>query len=133
MIDGKIKQVLLAAREVDVNQVSDATRSSWPTRHLYYTHGYGVVMAEVNRTTEDGLPVLLIQDAPPEINVSDIQLTRPEIYYGEVTHEPVFVSTDQMESDRRLVPAVGRLDSRSPIQHPADAIHQREQPHDALP
>jgi hypothetical protein len=99
MIDGKIKQVLLAAREVDVNQVSDATRSSWPTRHLYYTHGYGVVMAEVNRTTEDGLPVLLIQDAPPEINVSDIQLTRPEIYYGEVTHEPVFVSTDQMEFD----------------------------------
>jgi hypothetical protein len=99
MIDGKIKQALLSAREVDVNQVSDATRSSWPTRHLYYTHGYGVVMAEVNRTTEDGLPVLLIQDAPPEVNISDIQLTRPEIYYGEVTHEPVFVTTDQQEFD----------------------------------
>jgi hypothetical protein len=43
--------------------------------------------------------MLLIQDAPPEIRVPDITLTRPEIYYGEVTHEPVFVATDQPEFD----------------------------------
>ncbi len=98
-IDGKIKQVLLSAREVDVNQLPGETRASWPIRNLSYTHGYGAVMAEVNRTTEDGLPVLLIQDAPPEIKIPDIQLTRPEIYYGEVTHEPVFVNTDQPEFD----------------------------------
>ena len=98
-IDGKIKQVLLAAREVDVNQLPAQTRASWPIRNLSYTHGYGVVMSEVNRTTEDGLPMLLIQDAPPEVRVPDITLTRPEIYYGEVTHEPVFVNTDQPEFD----------------------------------
>ena len=98
-INGKIKQVLLSAREVDVNQLSGETRASWPIRNLSYTHGYGVVMSEVNRTTEDGLPMLLIQDAPPEIKVPDIQLTRPEIYYGEVTHDPVFVNTGQPEFD----------------------------------
>jgi hypothetical protein len=98
-IDGKIKQVLLAAREVDVNQLPAETRASWPIRNLSYTHGYGVVMSEVNRTTPDGLPVLMIQDAPPEIRTPDITLTRPEIYYGEVTHEPVFVATDQPEFD----------------------------------
>lgn len=98
-INGKIKQVLLSAREVDVNQLPGETRASWPIRNLSYTHGYGAVMSEVNRTTEDGLPMLLIQDAPPEIKIPDIQLTRPEIYYGEVTHEPVFVHTDQPEFD----------------------------------
>ncbi|MEX2300503.1 MAG: UPF0182 family protein [Bryobacterales bacterium] len=98
-IDGKMKQVLLSAREVDVNQLPGETRSSWPIRNLSYTHGYGVVMSEVNRTTEDGLPMLLIQDAPPEIKIPDIQLTRPEIYYGEVTHDPVFVNTGQPEFD----------------------------------
>jgi hypothetical protein len=98
-IDGKIKQVLLSAREVDVNQLPGETRASWPIRSLSYTHGYGVVMSEVNRTTEDGLPVLLIQDAPPEIKIPDIQITRPEIYYGEVTHDPIFVTTDQPEFD----------------------------------
>jgi uncharacterized membrane protein (UPF0182 family) len=98
-IQGKIKQVLLSAREVDINQLPGETRASWPIRNLSYTHGYGAVMSEVNRTTEDGLPVLLIQDAPPEIRIPDIQLTRPEIYYGEVTHEPVFVATEQAEFD----------------------------------
>ena len=80
-------------REVDVHVNCPAeTRASWPIRNLSYTHGYGVVMSEVNRTTPDGLPVLLIQDAPPSYpKVPDIQLTRPEIYYGEVTHDPVFV------------------------------------------
>ena len=98
-INGKIKQVLLSPREIDVNELSVEARASWINPHLFYTHGYGVVMSEVNRTTDDGLPVLLIQDAPPEIKIPDIKLTRPEIYYGEATHDPVFVSTDQNEFD----------------------------------
>ena len=66
---------------------------------MIYTHGYGVVMSEVNRTTDDGLPVLLIQDAPPVVKSKDLTLTRPEIYYGEFTDTAVFVGTDQKEFD----------------------------------
>ncbi len=98
-IDGKIKQVLLSAREIDINQLPADARESWINTHFFYTHGYGVVMSEVNRTTSDGLPVLLIQDAPPEIRTPDLELKQPSIYYGEVTHEPVFVDTDQKEFD----------------------------------
>jgi uncharacterized membrane protein (UPF0182 family) len=47
--------------------------------------------------TPDGLPVLMIQDAPPKIATPSLKLTRPEIYYGEVTHEPVFVNTAEAE------------------------------------
>ncbi len=99
VIDGRIKQVLLSPREIDVAQLPPEARQSWINPHFVYTHGYGVVMSEVNRTTDDDLPVLLIQDAPPQIKVPDIQLERPEIYYGEVTHDPVFVATDQKEFD----------------------------------
>ncbi len=98
-IDGRIKQVLLSPRELNINRLTQDAQASWINSHLSYTHGYGVVMSEVNRTTEDGLPVLLIQDAPPDVRTPDIRLDRPAIYYGEVTHEPVFVDTDQKEFD----------------------------------
>ena len=39
-------------------------RTRWINPHFIYTHGYGLVMAEANRITADGLPVLFIQDAP---------------------------------------------------------------------
>lgn len=97
-ISGKVKQLLLSPREIDVDALSPEART-WINRHWVYTHGYGVVTSEVNRTTPDGLPVLLIQDAPPEVKIPDIQIDRPEIYYGELTHDPVFVSTDQEEFD----------------------------------
>ncbi len=97
-IDGKVKQLLLSPREIDVELLSSEART-WINRHWVYTHGYGVVASEVNRTTSEGLPVLLIQDAPPSIQIPDISIEQPEIYYGELTHDPVFVGTDQEEFD----------------------------------
>jgi uncharacterized membrane protein (UPF0182 family) len=95
-IDGRVQQVLLSPRELDIRQLADA-RTRWINPHFIYTHGYGLVMAEANRITEDGLPYMLIQDAPPEVKDKNLKLTRPEIYFGEVTHEPVFVRTAQKE------------------------------------
>ncbi|MEX2264400.1 MAG: UPF0182 family protein [Bryobacteraceae bacterium] len=96
-INGKYTQVLLSPRELDIRNLPDA-QTSWINPHFIYTHGYGLVLAEVARITSDGLPVLLVQDAPPRVNVKEgLKITRPEIYYGEVVHEPVFVDTDQPE------------------------------------
>ena len=97
-IDGKVKQLLLSPREIDFDSLSNEAKT-WINRHWVYTHGYGVVTSEVNRTTPDGLPVLLIQDAPPAIKIPDIRIEQPEIYYGELTNDAVFVSTDQEEFD----------------------------------
>ena len=97
--DGRIKQVLLSPREIDVTQLSAEANQSWINPRFIYTHGFGVVMAEVNKITPDGLPVLLIENAPPEIKSPGFQLTRPEIYYGESTQDPVFVHTAREEFD----------------------------------
>jgi uncharacterized membrane protein (UPF0182 family) len=96
VIDGQLRQVLLTPRELDINQVADAGR--WINSRFIYTHGYGMVMAEANRITPEGMPMLFIKDAPAVVQASSgLKLTRPELYYGEVTHEPVFVRTGQNE------------------------------------
>jgi uncharacterized membrane protein (UPF0182 family) len=97
--NGRIKQVMLSAREMDVNQLSAEAQQSWINPGFIYTHGFGVVVSEVNRMTPDGLPVLLIENAPPEIKAPGFKLTRPEIYYGENTQDPVFVHTAREEFD----------------------------------
>jgi hypothetical protein len=98
-INGRIKQVLLSPRDIDVSQLSAEARQSWINPGFIYTHGFGVVVSEVNKITPDGLPVLLIENAPPEIKSPGFRLTRPEIYYGESTQDPVFVHTAREEFD----------------------------------
>jgi uncharacterized membrane protein (UPF0182 family) len=95
-LDGQYRQVLLSPRELDLSQLP-AARANWINPAFIYTHGYGVVMAPTSQITPDGLPVLLISDAPPIVKTKSLKLTRPELYYGEVTHEPVFVDTAQEE------------------------------------
>jgi uncharacterized protein len=95
IIDGKYRQVHLSAREL--NSESLPTRT-FINERLTFTHGMGVTMAPVNQVTSEGLPVLFIKDLPPVSTVS-IKLTRPQIYYGELTKEYVFVGTGQKEFD----------------------------------
>jgi uncharacterized membrane protein (UPF0182 family) len=59
-IDGQYRQVLLSPRELDITQLP-GTQSSWINPHFIYTHGYGLVLAEVNKITPDGQPVYLIR------------------------------------------------------------------------
>ena len=94
----QIRQVLLTPRELDVRQLPDV-KSRWINPHFIYTHGYGVAMAEANRITPDGLPELLIKDAPLSYGTGGLKVTRPQIYYGEAVHEPVFVRSGQPEFD----------------------------------
>ncbi|MEO8593303.1 MAG: UPF0182 family protein [Candidatus Solibacter sp.] len=95
-IDGQYRQVLLTPRELDLRQLP-AARANWINPAFIYTHGYGMVLSPVSKITPDGLPSLLIENAPPEVKTPSLKLTRPELYYGEVTHEPVFVHTSREE------------------------------------
>ncbi|BDC48807.1 UPF0182 protein [Bryobacterales bacterium F-183] len=97
-INGMVRQVMVAPRELDIEQLGDA-RNQWVNPNFVYTHGYGLVLADSNKINNNGLPQLYVQDAPPEVSTPSLKLTRPELYYGEITHEPVFVRTAQQEFD----------------------------------
>ncbi len=94
-IDAHYRQVHVAAREL--NAASLPTRT-FINERLTFTHGMGITMAPVNQVTSEGLPVLFVKDLPPVSTVS-IKLTRPQIYYGELTNDYVFVGTRQQEFD----------------------------------
>lgn len=94
-IDGKYRQVHLSAREL--NAASLPTRT-FINEHLTFTHGMGITMAPVNQVTNEGLPLLLMKDLPPTSSTS-LKLTRPQIYFGELTNNYVFVGTGQDEFD----------------------------------
>jgi len=94
-IDGQLRQVLLAPRELDPTKIGE----NWINRSLIFTHGYGLALAEANRISADGLPNLLIKDAPVMVLTPSLKVTRPQIYFGETSHEPVFVDTGQEEFD----------------------------------
>lgn len=97
-INGEYTQVFLSGREIDENKIS----SQWINRHLKYTHGYGVTLSQVNSITASGQPNILIQNIPPESSVEEIQIARPEIYFGESTYNYVIVRTDEEEFDYPL-------------------------------
>ena len=94
-IDGKYRQVLLSLREL--NSASLPTRS-FINERLTFTHGMGLTLGPVNRVTQEGLPVLFIRDLPPVSDVS-LSVSRPGIYYGELSNDWVFVNTQQQEFD----------------------------------
>ncbi|MHB1343575.1 MAG: UPF0182 family membrane protein [Thermoleophilia bacterium] len=97
-VDGSYRQVTLSGRELDQNKL-DARARTWVNEHLTYTHGYGAVVSRVNGATAEGLPDFLVQDIPPRSRYEDFVVTRPEIYYGEVSNEFVLVRTAAKEFD----------------------------------
>ncbi|HEX9564907.1 MAG TPA: UPF0182 family protein [Gemmatimonadaceae bacterium] len=95
MIEGRYRQVLLSAREL--NTAALPTRS-FINDHLTFTHGMGLTLAPVNQVTAEGLPVLFVKDLPP-VSTVGLSVTRPQVYYGELTNAFAIVRTKLPEFD----------------------------------
>jgi uncharacterized membrane protein (UPF0182 family) len=95
-IDGRTREVMLAARELNVDKLPESSRN-WINEKLIYTHGYGITMNPVNGFTPEGLPTLLLSNMPVQSTVPGLTVTRPEIYFGELTNTDVYVKTRQKE------------------------------------
>jgi uncharacterized membrane protein (UPF0182 family) len=95
-IDGTTREVMLAARELNVDKLPESSQN-WINEKLIYTHGYGVTMNPVNGFTPEGLPTLILSNMPVQSTVHGLNVTRPEIYFGEMTNTDVYVKTRQKE------------------------------------
>jgi uncharacterized membrane protein (UPF0182 family) len=95
-IDGSTHQVMLAARELNVDKLPESSRN-WINEKLIYTHGYGITMNPVNGFTSEGLPTLLLSNMPVQSTAKELNVARPEIYFGELTNNDVYVKTRQQE------------------------------------
>lgn len=92
-----VRQVALSVRELKTDQLAGAERS-WINRHLIYTHGYGLCMSPVDRVAPGGLPELIIKDFPPR-TPAGLEITHPQVYFGELTSDYVIVGSTEKEFD----------------------------------
>jgi len=97
MIDGAERQVMITARELNLEKLPDQAKV-WVNLALRYTHGYGAVAVPVNEMDGRGNPVLWAHDIP--INAKgDLAVTHGAIYYGALTRDRVYVRTTEKEFD----------------------------------
>lgn len=96
-IAGKPQQVMLAARELDSDQLPDQARN-WINQKLTYTHGHGLVVLPVNKMSEEGLPEFYTYDIPPK-TIKDMPVKEAGVYFGESTNKYVIINTKVKEFD----------------------------------
>ncbi|MDJ0598562.1 MAG: UPF0182 family protein [Crocosphaera sp.] len=103
------QQVLIAARELDYNEVPEQAKT-WVNKHLVYTHGYGFTLSPVNRVSQGGLPFYYVQNIGTENNAGELQtssylirdsipIDNPRIYFGESSNTYIMTNTEVKELD----------------------------------
>lgn len=94
------QQVMISARELYTDRLSDQAQT-WINLHLTYTHGYGFAANQVSEFSNQGQPIFIAKDLPPEHSSAfpDLQVREPRIYYGEATNDYSIVNTNTSEFD----------------------------------
>jgi len=88
-VNGQYTQVMLSPRELSY---ADLPSKNWINERLIFTHGNGITFGPVSRISKEGLPEFFVKDIPP-VSLADIKVSRPEIYYGELSNDYVIVKT----------------------------------------
>lgn len=88
-VNGQYTQVMLSPRELSY---ADLPSKNWINERLIFTHGNGITFGPVSRISKEGLPEFFVKDIPA-VSMADIEVTRPEIYFGELSNDYVIVKT----------------------------------------
>lgn len=97
ILDNRLCQVMLAARELDQEKLPDRAKN-WINERMRYTHGYGLAMNPASAVTSGGQPQFIAGDLPFQSNVG-LQLNEPRIYYGELTGDYIITGGREAEFD----------------------------------
>ncbi|MGK7391909.1 MAG: UPF0182 family membrane protein [Candidatus Cyclobacteriaceae bacterium M2_1C_046] len=92
------RQVMVSAREMNTDNLPTQSQT-FVNKHFKYTHGYGIVLTTVTDFTPEGLPNLLVKNIPPVTEYPELEVTQPQIYYGELTDDYVIVNSSEQEFD----------------------------------
>jgi uncharacterized membrane protein (UPF0182 family) len=85
VLNGEQRPVMLSPRDIELGGLLPQSRT-WVNEKLYYTHGYGVVMAAVNAATAEGRPQFLIRDFPPK-TPAELPIEHPQLYFSDLRDE----------------------------------------------
>ena len=99
VVNGEPRQVMLSARELDI---SGAQQRNWTQERLQLTHGFGAVVAPVNKVIDEGLPDFITKDIPPASEEIELSIEGSRLYFGEITDQYVIVNSNEVEFDYPL-------------------------------
>ena len=101
-VDGRMRQVLLSPRELELDALSGGSQT-WSNLHLQYTHGFGLAASLANESTRAGQPEFLVKDLPGTVDAGaeSFRLDQPRLYYGEAFRSRQYsvVASKQKELD----------------------------------
>jgi uncharacterized protein len=95
VLDGRLQQVEISAREVDQSRLPPQAHT-WVNQKLVYTHGYGGAASPVSAVVGEGLPDYVTGNIPPQ---GPLQVTQPDIYFGQLTTDYALAPSAQREFD----------------------------------
>lgn len=96
--NNEYRQVMVSARELELSNLPLKSQT-FVNKRFKYTHGNGITLTPVREFTADGLPNLLVKDIPPKSKYPELEVTTPQIYYGELTDSHVVANTREKELD----------------------------------
>jgi uncharacterized protein len=94
-VGGETRQLMLSARELDVERLASQART-WTNERLVYTHGFGIVAVPVDGVSSQGQPDYLVSGIGTE---RQLAIGEPRIYFGEATDTHVVTGTGTAEFD----------------------------------
>lgn len=95
------RQVMLSAREISLQDLDPKALTFVNTR-FKYTHGFGLTASFANAVTTKGLPAFAVSNVPPQTDYTELKITEPRIYFGELTNDWVVANTKSKEFDYPL-------------------------------
>ena len=96
-VEGETRQLMLSARELDVEQLAAQART-WTNERLVYTHGFGITAVPVDAVTSQGQPDYLVGGIGTE---RQLAIGEPRIYFGEADRTYVVTDTGTGSSTSR--------------------------------
>jgi uncharacterized membrane protein (UPF0182 family) len=81
VIGGKRRMVMLSPRDIRIDGLQ-ANARSWVNTRLQYTHGFGVVMSQVNTAGASGQPKFIVSNLPP-VGPPELLIDEPRIYFSD--------------------------------------------------
>ena len=135
--DGEIQDYVVGVRELNPAQLAN---QDWTVRHTIYTHGYGLVAAPTNRVCDSGpyfesgslleledTDESAVEDGEDPTQDSDtssacrssedfIDITHPQIYFGELNDDYAIVGVPEGESPREYDRPSGGLTTEDTAQ-----------------
>lgn len=103
-IDGELRQVLVAARQISPTGLPVNART-WVNTNLVYTHGYGLAISSASQTTTQGFPTFFEGGVPPTISTHiassapGLTIDQPRIYFDPAMTGYAIVNTGVDEFD----------------------------------